>query len=100
MTQPPQRLQQPDARSDIVLRLRRAEGQLRGIQRMVAQGDDCQRIAQQFSAVRSALDATYLRMTMCVAEQGMSTLLARSGAPAEGPQALLSDLERMLARIR
>ena len=100
MTRAVQRLQATDARSDILLRLRRAEGQLRGIQRMVEQGDDCQRIAQQFAAVRSALDATYLRMTMCVAEQGMAALWTDGGNAAEGPQALLHDLEHMLARMR
>ena len=46
------------ARNDVLNRLRRAEGQLRGIQRMVERGEDCQKVAQQFSAVRRALDSS------------------------------------------
>lgn len=38
-------------------RLRRIEGQIRGIQNMVANGTDCQDILVQVKAVRSALKA-------------------------------------------
>ena len=58
-------LMEPGARTDVLNRLRRAEGQLRGIQRMVERGEDCLKVAQQFSAVRRALDSTYVRMTVC-----------------------------------
>ena len=56
-------------RTDILNRLKRAEGQLRGIQRMVGEGADCQAIAMQMAAVRKALDSTYLRMVRCQMEQ-------------------------------
>ena len=58
-------LKTKQAQTDILNRLRRAEGQIRGIQRMVEEGASCLKIGQQFSAVRSALDSTYLRMTVC-----------------------------------
>ena len=51
-------LSKAEARTDVLNRLRRAEGQIRGIQRMVEEGEDCHKIAQQFSAVRKALDST------------------------------------------
>jgi len=35
-----------DARVDVLNRLRRAEGQIRGIHRMVEQGEDCLKIGQ------------------------------------------------------
>ena len=54
------------ARTDVLNRLRRAEGQIRGVQRMIEEGESCLKIGQQFSAVRKALDSTYLRMTMCL----------------------------------
>lgn len=41
-------------------RLRRIEGQVRGLQRMVSQGDYCIDILTQVSAVQSALDAVAL----------------------------------------
>ena len=46
----------PDhAKSDLLVRLRRIEGQVGGIQRMLDADRDCQEILQQLSAVRSAL---------------------------------------------
>lgn len=41
----------------VLARLRRAEGQIRGIQGMVANGSDCRDILVQVKAVRSALKA-------------------------------------------
>ena len=58
-----------DARSDLLNRLKRAEGQLRGIQRMLEEGQECMDIATQMAAVRKALDSTYVRMTVCFMQQ-------------------------------
>lgn len=41
----------------ILKRLRRIEGQIRGLQRMIEEGRDCHDILIQFSGARSALDA-------------------------------------------
>ena len=54
-----------DTRTDLLNRLKRAEGQLRGIQRMIENDDPCGQIAAQMSAVRKALDSAYTRMTVC-----------------------------------
>jgi DNA-binding FrmR family transcriptional regulator len=40
----------------VVMRLRRIEGQIKGLQRMVEKRRDCTEIAQQISAARAALD--------------------------------------------
>lgn len=87
------------ARADILKRLRRAEGQLRGIQRMVEEGAPCLDVAQQFSAVRKALDSTYVQMTMCILEQELESRLEQSGR-AEGELApLMNDLQKLLIRM-
>ena len=57
------------ARNDLLNRLKRAEGQLRGIQRMVETGEPCLDIAGQMAAVRKALDSAYMRMTVCFMQQ-------------------------------
>jgi CsoR family transcriptional regulator, copper-sensing transcriptional repressor len=104
LQRPPVRAQQglekDAARTDILHRLRRAEGQLRGIQRMLEQGDDCQTIGHQFAAARKALDSTYLRMTLCFAEQEIQTLMANAGPQGEAKALLLQELETMLAHMR
>ena len=60
-------------RTDLLNRLKRAEGQLRGIQRMIEEGQSCMDIATQMAAVRKALDSTYVRMTVCFMEQELCT---------------------------
>ncbi|MGE4405938.1 metal-sensing transcriptional repressor [Pseudomonas sp.] len=52
-------------------RLARVEGQVRGIQAMIKRGEDCEAIAQQFSAARSALDKAYRLMLTCLLEEAL-----------------------------
>lgn len=40
----------------IINRLRRIEGQTRGIQKMIAEESDCQQVITQLNAVRSGID--------------------------------------------
>ena len=50
---------------DLILRLRRIEGQLRGIQSMIEQGADCDQVTQQLSASRRALDKAFFNVLAC-----------------------------------
>jgi CsoR family transcriptional regulator, copper-sensing transcriptional repressor len=86
------------ARADILTRLKRAEGQLRGIQRMVEEGSPCLDVAQQFSAVRKALDSTYVRMTMCMLEQELEARLHDCGRGSELAP-LMADVQKLLTRL-
>lgn len=65
-------------RDEIIKRLRRAEGQLRGIVRMLEEGQGCLPISQQLTAVRKALDATMARMTMNYLQQEMADAADRN----------------------
>ncbi|OQW88040.1 MAG: hypothetical protein BWK72_09810 [Rhodoferax ferrireducens] len=87
------------ARNDVINRLRRAEGQIRGVQRMIEEGESCLKISQQFSAVRKALDSTYLRMTMCFMEQELHQCVTPDQLQSEGVEAMLKDMEGLLARM-
>jgi DNA-binding FrmR family transcriptional regulator len=71
-------------RTDLLHRLKRAEGQLRGIQRMIEDGDKCLTIASQMSAVRKALDSAYVRMTVCFIEQELGERWATRPATRPG----------------
>lgn len=92
-------LNNAQARTDVLNRLRRAEGQLRGIQRMVEEGENCLKIGQQFSAVRKALDSTYLRMTVCFLEQELETRMHPDAEQKSGLDDMLKDMETLLARM-
>lgn len=87
------------ARTDVLNRLRRAEGQIRGVQRMIEEGESCLKISQQFSAVRKALDSTYLRMTMCFMEQELSSCLSPDATQKAGMDTMLKEMESLLARM-
>ncbi len=59
--QPPQPADAPeldDIQKNVLQRLRRIEGQVRGIQNMVSQGKECEEILIQVRAVSSALKST------------------------------------------
>jgi DNA-binding FrmR family transcriptional regulator len=48
-------LQSPDIKADLTARLKRIEGQVRGVQRMVEEERECSDILQQMTAIRSAV---------------------------------------------
>ena len=89
-------------RTDILNRLKRAEGQLRGIQRMIEEGEGCMPIATQMAAVRKALDSTYVRMTLCYMEQHLHDTMGQGSTAAPEPQfdEMLQDIKTLLDKIR
>ena len=87
-------------RTDLLNRLKRAEGQLRGIQRMIEEGEGCQDIASQMAAVRKALDATYVRMTVCFMEQELGERLGHTPAARAKLGSLLEDVQSLLSKVR
>ena len=88
-----------ESRADVLNRLRRAEGQLRGIQRMIEEGESCLKVGQQFSAVRKALDSTYLRMTVCFMAQELESRLTPDEDQRADLAAMMKDMETLLARM-
>lgn len=57
--------------SDVRTRLRRAAGQVQGVERMLSEGRDCKDVLSQLQAARRALDQAGLRLlaagfTYCV----------------------------------
>lgn len=60
----------PERKRALVLRLKRVEGQLRGVQKLIDEDADCEKVAQQLAAARKALDKTFFAMVGCVIAQG------------------------------
>jgi len=58
-----------EKRAALVMRLKSIEGQTRGLQTLVAESDDCEKVAQQLSAVRKALDKCFFTAIACMMEQ-------------------------------
>jgi DNA-binding FrmR family transcriptional regulator len=66
---------------------------------MIEEGESCLKIGQQFSAVRKALDSTYLRMTMCFMEQELATCLRPDDTQKADLDVMLKDMETLLTRM-
>lgn len=80
--------------ADLTRRLRRAEGQVRGVTQMLAEGRDCRDIVTQLSAVTKALEqAGFLLvaagLTWCVSDP--------ERAAAEGYA--LDDVKKMFLKL-
>jgi DNA-binding FrmR family transcriptional regulator len=65
----------PSPPDQLVVRLKRAEGQLRGVQRMLDEGAECRQVLTQLSAVKAAIDQVGLqiigeRLRSCMADGG------------------------------
>jgi len=93
-------LKDQKTRTDLLNRLKRAEGQLRGVQRMIEEGDDCLTIASQMSAVRKALDSAYVRMTVCFMEQELGERLGDDAHAKDSVAHMLQHMETLLGKIR
>jgi DNA-binding FrmR family transcriptional regulator len=68
-------------KADLVLRLKRVEGQLRGIQAMIEAGADCDKVVTQLSASRRALDKAFFNVIACAIESdpAAARMLAKFG---------------------
>jgi DNA-binding FrmR family transcriptional regulator len=68
-------------KKDLVLRLKRVEGQLRGIQSMIEADAECEQVTQQLSAARRALDKAFFSVLACAIQAAPDKATgARAGA--------------------
>jgi DNA-binding FrmR family transcriptional regulator len=87
-------------RKDILNRLKRAEGQIRGVQRMVEAHENCIDIASQMAAVRKALDSAYARMTVCFIEQELLSRLEDTPQCRQQVGEVLASVRGLLDKVR
>lgn len=80
-------------RNELVLRLKRVEGQLRGIQAMISEGQDCEQVVQQISASRRALDKTFFNVLACAIQ------VEPAGPGAKGSGDRLRHAAELLAKF-
>lgn len=71
---------------DVLNRLKRIEGQIRGLVDMIEGGRDCEDVAQQMTATRRAMDKAFYRMMTC-------TVIEAATASEDHDQAR-SEIER------
>jgi DNA-binding FrmR family transcriptional regulator len=76
----------------ILNRLRRVEGQTRGLQRMVEEGRNCEEVFTQLAAVKAALD----RVGVLLISLKMRECLSEHGAEIDSQEAVERALEAFL----
>ncbi|MDT0617741.1 MAG: metal-sensing transcriptional repressor [Salinisphaeraceae bacterium] len=79
----------------LISRLKRVEGQLRGIQAMIDREADCEQVAQQMSAARRALDRSFYNMLSCVMERELD---CANLSPDDDPKQRLQFATDLLSR--
>jgi DNA-binding FrmR family transcriptional regulator len=84
-----------DASDEVLTRLRRAEGQLRGVQRLLEEGADCKAVITQLTAAQSALHRAGLRLMAA----GMRHCLADPAA-AEADGMTTDQMEELFLSLR
>jgi CsoR family transcriptional regulator, copper-sensing transcriptional repressor len=82
-----------EARQDMGKRLRRLEGQVRGVQKMLDEDRDCREIVQQLAAIRSAAHQASLIMVRSYAAE---CLVDESRGTA---QQTIKELVEVLTRV-
>jgi len=66
-------LYRAEHQQDVLNRLRRIEGQVRGLSEMIQAGRDCEEVAQQMTATRRAMDKAFFRMMTCTVIEAATT---------------------------
>jgi len=75
-----------ESQRDVINRLKRIEGQIRGLIEMVEAERSCEDVAQQMSAARKAMDKAFYRMMACTMVEAVSSSALETSA--------LRDVER------
>jgi len=89
------KLQNQDLKNNLLSRLRKIEGQLRGVQVMVNEERDCKEILQQLSAVRSAVQGAMLYF---VQEYATECLVNLDEADRGKREQFVADLMTLLGK--
>ena len=80
--------------AEVLVRLRRAEGQVRAVQRLLTEGADCKAVLTQLAAANRAVEQAGFRLVAA----GL-TWCAQNPDDAEAAGYRVEDLEKLFTRI-
>ncbi len=89
------KLTDEEAKNQLMRRLRRIEGQVRGVQGMVTEERDCREILQQLASIRSAVQGASLAF---IEEYASRCLLSDEVGDRARREELLKDLIVLLGK--
>jgi DNA-binding FrmR family transcriptional regulator len=91
----PKKLPNPATKDELQKRLRRIEGQVRGVQKMLEENRDCSEVVQQLSAIRSAVQGASL---MFMREYASDCLMNVDADDKQTREQLVEDLIGLLGK--
>ncbi|MBK5221661.1 MAG: metal-sensitive transcriptional regulator [Acidimicrobiia bacterium] len=80
------------------MRLRRLEGQIRGLQRMLEEGQDCKAVVTQLAAAKAALDRVGYRL-VAAGMRHCANLDDDPAAAADDTGLSVEELEKLFLRL-
>ncbi|HZW03684.1 MAG TPA: metal-sensitive transcriptional regulator [Anaerolineaceae bacterium] len=93
------KLKNPQAKTGLLNRLRRIEGQVRGVQAMIEDERECREILQQLAATRSALQSATQAFLQEYVQEYVSNCLIDPEADQPGRrEALVEELVSLLGK--
>jgi DNA-binding FrmR family transcriptional regulator len=87
-------LQSNQSNNELQMRLRRVEGQIRGIIGMLDDGKSCEQVVTQILAARAAMDSVATELLRCSVDEAMA-----GNAPEEARETVLRALT-LLTRVQ
>jgi CsoR family transcriptional regulator, copper-sensing transcriptional repressor len=90
-------IKNPQVKTQALQRLARIEGQLRGVQKMIAEDRDCQEVIQQLIAIRAAVQSASLNFVQNIASECL--LDPDQQDDAQGQQATMGELIKLLGKL-
>ena len=84
----------PKTENDMQLRLRRIEGQIRGIINMLGEGKSCEQVVTQILAARAAMDRVATEVLKCQVTEALG-----ADASVESREAVLRAID-LLNRVQ
>jgi len=79
-------------KSELIARLHRVEGQIRGISKMISEERDCSEVIRQVVAASRALDSVGFLITA----HSLNECVSRSAAAGGQPEAIPGDVVKMV----
>ena len=88
----------PEAQKELVARMRRIEGQARGVQRMIAEDRECLEILTQLASLRSAAYGASVALAQQYAVQRLREASQGTLPGESAPEQAIGDLVSVLLR--
>jgi CsoR family transcriptional regulator, copper-sensing transcriptional repressor len=83
-------IQSGESKAKLIMRLKRVEGQLRGVRQMIENEADSAKVAQQLSAGRRALEQAMYQLIACAVSEQMGGAKRTIGPGARDVPTLLA----------